>query len=426
MPVRRFPMARSFRHRRRWSAPLLLALVTGVLSGCRLLPQPPVNLQVAVSVSGGDHISRQSLRRLADQMAGDYMRANPGVNLHLRFLPEAGLLPALRDRSSLGAGPDLVIARVAPSHALAQEGLIRPVKIPEARLDPLQLRFLPSFRRGESQAVLPFLVQPELACYSKRRLPTPPARLSDLARLAAAGRHIGLPLTAEDLLWTSTGFDAEQPLLRLLAPTPTPPVLSGPERQAISRWLQWLYRVNVEPNLQFVDTTDQLVRRLESGSLDWISCPGTALARLRRAMGPDLAVAPLPATDAGKPSEPLARLLLLGFGRDSNAGERRAAEKFALFALNDYSQNNLMVRAPGNMPVNGNVIVPVKSSPEIAALDTSLQHSVVLDFRGGIGLTRHTEPLRQLLKQAVYGESTPDAVIEGIQALGQSTRSSTP
>lgn len=425
MPVRRFPMVRSFR-RRRWSAPLLLALVTALLGGCRWLPQPPVNLQVAVSVSGGDHISRQSLRRLADQMAGDYMRANPGVNLHLRFLPEAGLLPALRARSSLGAGPDLVIARVAPSHALAQEGLIRPVKIPPARLDPLQLRFLSDFRRGDSQAVLPFLVQPELACYSKRRLATPPARLGDLVRLAAAGRRIGLPLTAEDLLWTSTGFEAEQPLLRLLTLSPTPPVLSGTERQAIGRWLQWLYRVNVEPNLQFVDTTDQLVQRLESGSLDWISCPGTALARLRRAMGADLAVAPLPATDAGKPSEPLARLLLLGFGRDSNAGERRAAEKFALFALNDYSQNNLMVRAPGNMPVNGNVIVPVKASPELAALDTSLQHSVVLDFQGGIGLTRHSEPLRQLLKQAVYGESSPAAVIEGIQALGQSTRSSAP
>ncbi len=414
------------RPRRRRAAALLLVLATGLLGGCRWLPQPPVNLQVTISVAGNDRLSQLSLRRLASQMADDFMRANPGVYMHLRFLPEAELLPALRTRSSLGAGPDLVIAGGSSTDALFREGLIRPPSIPLSRLYPLHLRFLASFRKPGGFAAIPFLVQPPLACYDRRRLQQAPARLDDLPRLAAAGRRIGLSLTPTELLWTSSGFGAQEPMLRLMAPTPERVVLSPAERQAMTSWLQWLYRANVEPNLQFMESANQLVERFESGSLDWISCPGTAISRLRRALGSNLQVSPLPAGVDGKPSQPLARLLLFGFGRDSNAGERRAAEKFALFALNDYSQSNLMVRALGNMPVNGNVIVPVKEVPDLGPLEASLSHSVVLDFRGGIGLARQAEPLRQLLKETVYGESSADAVLEGIQALGQSTRSTTP
>jgi ABC-type glycerol-3-phosphate transport system substrate-binding protein len=426
MPVRRFPMARFFRRRRRWSAPLLLALVTALLGGCRWLPQPPVNLQVTISVAGNDRVSQLSLRRLASQMADDYMRANPGVNLHLRFLPEAELLPALRARSSLGAGPDLVIAGGSSTYELFREGLIRPPSIPQSRLYPLHLRFLPSFRQPEGFAAIPFLVQPPLACYDRRRVQQAPTRIDDLPRLAAAGRRLGLSLTPTELLWTTSGFGAQQPLLRLMSPTPERVELSAEERQAMTRWLEWLYRANVQPNLQFMESSTQLVERLEAGSLDWISCPGTAISRLRKTLGSNLQISILPAGMDGKPSQPLARLLLLGFGRDSNAAERRFAEKFALFVLNDYSQNNLMVRALGSMPVNGNVIVPVKEVPDLAPLEASLSHSVVLDFRGGIGLARQAEPLRQLLKETVYGDTAPAAVIEGIQALGQSTRSSRP
>jgi ABC-type glycerol-3-phosphate transport system substrate-binding protein len=419
-------MARSFRRRRRWSAPLLLALVTALLGGCRWLPQPPVNLQVTISIAGNDRVSQLSLRRLASAMVSDYMAVNPGVTLHLRFLPEADVLPALRARSSLGAGPDLVIAGASPTHALFREGLLRPPAIPLSRLAPFRLRFLSSFLQPEGLAAIPMLVQPVLACHDRRRIQQLPVRLDDLPRLAASGHRIGLSLTATELLWTTSGFEAQQPLLRLMAPTPERVVLSEPERQGLIRWLEWLYRANVEPNLQFMDNSELLLRRLETGSLDWISCPGTAISRLRQSMGANLGISTLPVGVDGQPSKPLARLVLLGFGRDSNAAERRAAEKFALFAINEYSQNNLMVRALGNMPVNGNVIVPVKEMPELDPLQISLDHSVVLDFRGGIGLARKADPLRNLLKETVYGQAAPEAVLAGIEDLGQSTRSAAP
>jgi len=59
----------------------------------------------------------------------------------------------------------------------------------------------------------------------------------------------------------------------------------------------------------------------------------------------------------------------------------------------------------------------VKESPQLATMEGSLESSIVPSFRQGIGLRFRTEPLRHLLKQDVYGEQTPEKVLQGIEAL---------
>ena len=399
---------------------VLLAVVALALAsaGCQRLP---VNLQVSISPgAGADQLSRQSLNRLSSQMAREFMQNNPGVNLHLRYIPEAQLLDILSARSSLGVGPDLMITRAAPAQALAQKGLSRPSELTPAQLAPLAIKYLAGFRQGHRYLALPFLVQPSLACYDRRRIDAPPQRLGDLVRLASEGKRIGLPLLFNELLWTATGFGAEDPLIRLLdgaRASNGKPGLEPADRKAALAWLQWLYRANVEPTLKFLDNGDQLVQALEAGKLDWISCNATAIRRLRRDLGANLAVSPLPRTKDGEPSRAFARLLLISFGRDSNPEERRVAQKFALFVLNDYSQNNLMERAVGNMPVNQTVIVPVKNAPELAAMEQSLASSIVPDFRSGVGVTRLAQPISQLLKQTIYGDLRPAEALQQIEAL---------
>ena len=98
------------------------------------------------------------------------------------------------------------------------------------------------------------------------------------------------------------------------------------------------------------------------------------------------------------------------------------AQKFALFVLNDYSQNNLMERAVGNMPVNQTVIVPVKNAPELAAMEQSLASSIVPDFRSGVGVTRLAQPISQLLKQTIYGDLRPAEALQQIEALAEASQ----
>lgn len=239
---------------------------------------------------------------------------------------------------------------------------------------------------------------------------------------------MGLPLQADELLWTASGFNADKPLLRLFsAQEDTPRRFSDQEANDVGTWLRWLYRANVQPTLQFVDTSDELVQRLETKQLDWISCNANAIPRLRRSLGTKLGVSVLPRGANGTPARPMARLLVISFGRDSTPSQRRLAESFALFMLNDISQNSLMQRAFGNMPVNRNVIVPVKDSPVLAAMESSLEASTVPNFQQGVELRQHTEALRQLLKQNIYGEESPREVLESLQTLaGDSSQASLP
>ena len=110
---------------------------------------------------------------------------------------------------------------------------------------------------------------------------------------------------------------------------------------------------------------------------------------------------------------------MISFGRDSTGDERRAAQKFVLFMLNDYSQNNLTDRAVGNLPANGNVIVPTKESPDLSAMEASLNNAITLPFQAGPASNAATqERLIHLLKQNVYGEWEPERVLTDLKAMG--------
>lgn len=407
-----------------------LALVV-LTTGCQGGEDPPVSLQLAISTGqGSDGVARANLKRLATQIANEYMRNHPRVLLHLRFLPEGDLVESVRSRARLGAGPDLLISRVAPVEILEREGHIKPIEISPRQLDPLQLKFLSRFRDGNTYDALPFLLQPMVACYDRRLLPKAPTQLDELPVRAAEGVRVGLPLQMSELLWTASDFDADRALLRLFRTRVQTKSLwqglSPSERSWVEDWLTWLARANIEPNVNFVETGDELVERMERGQLHWISCNSTAIERLKRKLGPHLGVSVLPTGRDGKPARPMARLQLLSFGRDSTPAQRQVATSFALFVLNDFSQSNLIGKAFGNMPVNQNVVLPVKDSPALAAMQASLDHSTVPTFREGVGFRRSIglrggsqDPLTQLLKRGVYGEESPQVVTSELEALAK-------
>lgn len=426
------PSLRSKAHRVALGLGCALALLS---AGCQRAAvdgeDPPVSLQVAISTGqDNDQVARSNLKVLATQIANEYMRNHPRVLLNLRLLPESELVESVRSRAKLGAGPDLLISRVSPVEILDRGGYLKPVDISASKLDPLRIKHLSEFRDGANYEALPFLLQPTVACYDRRKVPKPPTKLGDLTAMATTGVRVGLPLQMVELLWTASDFDADQPLLKLfrtrVAPNSLWEGMDPNDRARVVAWLGWLNKFNIFPNVLFVDTSDDLVERMESGQLDWISCNSTAIGRLKRALGPNLGVSVLPGTNNGKPARPMARLQLISFGRDSTPTQRRVATNFALFVLNDFSQSNLLAKAFGSMPVNQNVTVPVKDSPALAVMEASLKNSTVPTFSQGIGFRRgrqlrrgSVDPLLQLLKKAVYAEETPEEVVNGIEELSK-------
>jgi ABC-type glycerol-3-phosphate transport system substrate-binding protein len=412
----------------------MLSLALAALAGgCAYQPdsdqgainlEPPVNLQVLVS-SGrvNERFNRANLRKVVQSEVSDFSRSNPRIRLHLRFAPEEEVMAVVRKRSDLGAGPDLILSREWLAMQMAREKLTEPSGLTSKELAPLKILNLSDFaQKGGSYSALPLLLQPNLACYNRKRIAKAPASLADLLQRAQEGRIIGLSLVLDQISWTGTGFGAQDPVLKLFDTPPDQPAgigFSPADRAKVLAWLQWLYRANTNPNIQFSDTNEDLAERLMKGEVDWISCNSAVLAILRKSLGKDLGLSVLPGETQDKPAWAVARLQMISFGRDSSPQQRDAAEQFALFLLNDYSQNAVMSQTDGVLPVNGNVIVPTKRSPELAAINASKPYAIVPSFNRAVGVRVLRTPLTRLIKRNVYGDISPEEALKNLEEIAR-------
>lgn len=412
---------------------LLSVALAALTGGCAYHPdpdkgpinlEPPVNLQVLVS-SGrvSERFNRANLRKVVQSEVKDFSRSNPRIRLHLRFAPEEEVMAVVRKRSDLGAGPDLILSREWLAMQMAREKLTEPSGFTRKELAPLKILNLSDFeQKGGSYSSLPLLLQPNLACYNRKRIPKAPATLAELLHRAQEGRIIGLSLVLDQISWTGSGFGAQDPVLKLFDTPPDQPAGMGfkpADRTKVLAWLQWLYRANTNPNVQFSDTNEDLAERLMKGEVDWISCNSAVLAILRKSLGKDLGLSVLPGQTEDKPAQAVARLQMISFGRDSSSQQRDAAEQFAMFLLNDYSQNVVMSKTDGVLPVNGNVIVPTKRSPELAAINASKPYAIVPSFNRAVGVRVQRTPLTRLIKRNVYGDISPEEALLNLEAIAR-------
>ncbi len=370
----------------------------------------PDNLYISVetSTNSGGSVELGANRTIGRRLIEKFRTLNPDVAVHVSHFPVGELLPATRFRDSRGLGPDLIVSRVITALQLHQQGLSSDVSLKQEGLDRLQPRFLRSFRKGSRVFAVPFLAQPQVACYDRRRLKNPPRSLDELLALSARGLRVGLPLGVGEIYWTTTAQGAGQAVARLLdgPPQPTPTTLSAADREALERWIAWLHNASLQQNISFSDDPLDLVEQLQRGERDWISCTSLWIDGLRQRMGPHLGVSVLPGA-AEAPATPITRLLVWSFGRHSSARQRQVAERFVAFSLNEVTQKQLMEVVPGNLPVNPNVLIPTRSSALMAALSSSLDHSLMFDLRDPDGAIARGMRLEAVLKKVVQGELLP-------------------
>ena len=388
--------------------------------------EPPVNLQVLVS-SGrvSERFNRANLRKVVESEVNDFSRSNPRIYLHLRFAPEEEVMSVVRKRSDLGAGPDLILSREWLALQMARENLTEPSGLTSRDLAPFKILNLSDFQQKDGYASLPLLLQPNLACYNRKSFNQAPATLAELLRRAEEGRVIGLSLVLDQVSWTGTGFGAQDPVLKLFdtpADKPGGSSLSPADRTKVLAWFRWLYRANTNPNVQFSDTNEDLAERLMKRQADWISCNSAVVPILLKALGKDLGLSVFPGEQDGQPARAVARLQMISFGRDSSPGQRKAAEQFALFLLNDYSQNVVMSKTDGVLPVNGNVIIPSKRSPELAAFNASKPYAIVPSFDRAVGVRLERTPLTRLIKRTVYGDISSEEALRNLEEIARNRR----
>lgn len=410
--------------RRRWlgggTARTLTALA-GILlcGGCQGVAVPDsLFLYVETDSTKTPVVELGDSAQRARKLIEEFRQVNPGVSIHVRHLPSDSFLGSTAYRASRGLGPDLMVTRVVTALRLHQQGLSEAVALDPEQLRQIEPRFLEDFRVGRKLLAVPLLAQPEVACYDRRRVPTAPRDLNDLIALGAKGLKIGLPLRLTDLYWTSSGLEANGAVQRLLE-TPTHSggglTISPNDRQALLRWLNWINNANLQQNVEFSDDPVDLVQRLEQGKLGWISCNSLWLERLTKALGPSLGVSQLPGRQ-GQPAQGLTRLKVWSFGQHSTPRQRQLAEKFVLFTLNRLNQKRLMLAAPGNLPVNRDVLIPTKSSAVFAALADSLQQAHLMSFGDPERIETRLAWIDDVLESAIVNAEPPEVVLRALEA----------
>jgi arabinogalactan oligomer/maltooligosaccharide transport system substrate-binding protein len=408
-------------YRRRRSRTLLLSLLCGLsLAGCTGRLELPKVLYLSISTNSDQRINAELLDDFVERLnvlQESYRQIHRDTRFQFSIYPDEWIANAIKRRSNAALGPDLLLINGDTARDMLGLGLIDP--FPSS--PDLEKLFSPddlARMRGPSGqlAGIPLLIQPQVACFNRKRLAKPPTTLDELLKATATGNSVGLSVELDSMFWTAGSTGAVTSLQRAAAGK----ALNLAEREKIIQWLRWLQNASNQQRMSFL--ADQLALKSEftAGRLDWISCSSSSVPRLRKSLGSALGVASLPSGPGGQAS-PLNRLRVIALGRSSSREGRERALSFSRFVVNPLIQRTLTIGTE-TLPANRFVKVPVQSSETLAAMVTSQQ--------GGQQVTRilseiHDDDPRRLqaqslITQVVFGEKTPtSAADELIQLLAQ-------
>jgi maltose-binding protein MalE len=356
-----------------------------------------------------DEIINSELREdFQDRVVGVqalFRRIHPDTRFQFGLYPEDRMVEVMRRRSRSGLAPDLLLVNGDTALRLLQAGLVDPFP---ARKDQLALFNEEELRRLRSPdgrlAGLPVLVQTQLSCFNRQRLPEPPSTLQELLNASANGHSIGLSMDLYYMVWIVGSTGALPAFERAVLGQP----LNSDERQALAGWLAWLQNASNQQRVSFLPDQPTAEAEFKAGRLDWIPCRSTVLPKLRQVMGPALGVAPLPDGE-GHQASPINRLRVLALGRSSSAAGRRRALVFSGYIVNPLTQRTLTLGSQTVLPANRFVTVPVQSSQVLAAMVAAAKQG--LQANTLVALVHTNDPriqlVQNLLTQLVFGETTP-------------------
>ena len=377
--------------------------------GLNRLPAVGNTINVVLELSSqADPVELSRLKALLEQEAREFKQLNPQLQVKLRTVAADRLQPELAFRTARGLAPDLVLLATSRDLlTLHQKGYATPVPLNSEERRHVQPGLLASLRDDGQQLGVPLFMAPTLACFNRRRLPSPPAKLSDLVRLGQEGSAIGLSSSLPGLEWILSGFGAS------LIP-PAGGLSRGPS-QVLSA-LQWLQHANLQPHITFVSSEEELRRGLAEGRFLWVPCSSGWIPSLRQALGADLGVGLLPAGPVG-PARPLMVVPTWMLGSQSSPSQRRLAKQFVLFTANAVNQRTTALRLGTVLPVNPAIALPLKAYPILAVMDGSRRQSVLPSLQQYQVLDRYTEQVVLFANQVLAGARAPLAVAPEFQRL---------
>jgi len=396
----------------------LPVLASLLLLGCRPGDGLPNVFYLGVEVNPDETIDANLLadtRQRLGYLEAGYRQLYPNTRFQVSLYPEQQLAWAIQRRNRAGLGPDLLLLSGEMALRLLAAGVIAPFPQTGVDLNPFDPQVLDRLRNPSGElAGLPLLVQTQLACFNRRRLPVAPATLEQLLDTSAKGHPVGLSMEAYNLFWTVGSLGAIDAIDTAAAGRQP----SGAQQQAIERWLTWLQNANNQLRVTFYASHSSAEAEFQAGRLDWFPCRSSAIPRLRKTLGDGLGVAPLPGGEGGNAS-PINKLRVLALGTNASRSSRERALAFSHFSVNPLSQRNLTLGSQVVLPANRFVRVPVSSSATLRAMVTSAEQGSQTNTL--VELMHSNDPrldkIQTLLTTLVFGEVPPSKAGQSLVAI---------
>ena len=388
---------------------LLISLICSLgLTGCAGGFALPNLLYLATSANSDQEINAELISDFRERLGGvaaDYRQLHPATRFQFGIYPDAGIVEAMRRRNRAGLGPDLMFVNGDTAKQLVDQGLADPFPLTpslEHLFHPADLQRM----RTDSGALagLPILIQTQVACFNRRRLPDPPDTLEDLLSASAKGHSIGFSIELRALFWTAGSVGSLEAIERATGEKPLEPK----QLESIETWLAWLQNANDQQRVTFYASQTSALQEFRAGRLDWLPCSSISLPGLRKRLGDSLGVASLPSGPGGQPS-PINRLRVLALGRSSSRAGRERALSFSRFSVNPLVQRGLTLGSQTVLPANRFVKVPVQSSQALQAISAS---HVAGERTAGVARFLHDnddrlDSTQGLMNALVFGEVNP-------------------
>ena len=399
-----------------------VVLSTLLLSGCSLLGHElPVMLYLAMVVdqdSTIDTSTQTDFRQRIELIIRDFRKIKPNVEVQVALYQRANLKQELQRRDASDLGPDLVVTDAPQANQLLSDGLTEPLPFQTFNRQQTDEALWERVKLNDGRITAqPIVIYPQIACFNRETVETPPTTLQELLQQGASGTRVGLAVNFSELLWTAGSLGA----IQSLANASDGQKLSAQNTETMVGWLAWLQRASAQQNISFFQDQGQLENLLKDGELDWVSCNSNSLLRLRNQMGDNLGVSALPRGPAGAPS-PMNAVRVLALGANSSPRQREMAINLAQFITNPMVQRNLSLRSLAFLPVNPAVAVPVRSSRTLATLVQSRDDSV--QYESALAQLAHHRNLdrdgSQVLIPLVFGASDPRSSLTSLLKALQS------
>ena len=371
----------------------LLAMVlalSGLLSACGpsgtsgLFTTGTTITVLAELSTKADPLEQAKVEAMLQKQIKEFKRINPRANISFRGLPSDRLEQEVIYRTKRGLGPDLMLlASNRDLINLRQEGYISPVALSSQEQNSFKATYLKHLRQGGQQLAVPLLVFPPLACFDRRRLPQSPQTLAAIIRF-------GVTLLPEKENRPS-------------------------QQERMLKALQWYREANLQPDISFVESDEELRQGLQAGRFEWIPCSSGWIPTLQRALGANLGIAVLPAGTEGV-AKPLLRMPMWAFGAQSSPRQRQLAKRFVMFTGNVVNQRSMALKLGTVLPVNPTIALPLKAYPNLAVMDAASRNATMTTVEQRHFLLQNEKKLESLIAEVLAGVQSPNAVAPKIQS----------